>query len=36
MEQPHNPLGVAVRGKQDPFSGKQLKGFSFVFSPESR
>lgn len=31
MEQPHNPLDVAVRGKQDPCSGKQLKGFGFVF-----
>lgn len=31
MEQPHSPLDVAVRGKQDPRSGKQLKGFGFVF-----
>lgn len=31
MEQPHSPLDVAVRGKQDPCSEKQLKGFGFVF-----
>lgn len=27
----HSPLDVAVRGKQDPCSEKQLKGFGFVF-----